>query len=282
MVYPNEPPSEYEVNSEPFHEQPLLLEILFVRHGYSCANAHQYNHAAFPLYSDPELTKNGINKCIERSNVLKEKIHMYFPDDKYKIGTSCMIRTQQTAYYMLMENTDLKYSIFPHIAEQGRGYDNFPFAQEKQKEFINKLNPDITPRIEHDARGITDASHKSNWDMFLTWIHTMSDMERSKFFHKTEKGVYRAVVFTHGHFINHNLNLENVQNNDVIFTRIDAANKKILVREKLTEFSFPKELKSDVSSCRIKSAVALLNPYGGKTRRRVQRKSRKQRTYKRK
>lgn len=40
MVYPNEPPPGYEVNSEPLHEQPLLLEILFVRHGYSCANAH--------------------------------------------------------------------------------------------------------------------------------------------------------------------------------------------------------------------------------------------------
>lgn len=234
------------------------------------------------MYSDPELTKNGINKCIERSNVLKEKIRMYFPDNKYKIGTSCMIRTQETAYYMLMEKTDLKYSVFPHIAEEGRGYDNFPFAQEKQKEFINKLNPDITPRIEHDARGITDASHKSNWNMFLTWIHTMPDAERNKFFFKTDKGVYRAIVFTHGHFIKHNLNLEDVQNNDVIFTRIDAANKKILVCEKLTDFSFPKELKSDVSTCRIKSGLALINPFIGKTRRRIQRKNRKQRTYKRK
>jgi broad specificity phosphatase PhoE len=257
-----------------------------VRHGYSCANAHQYRRALFPFYSDPELTNNGIAKCIERKASLKTNIDRYFPGNTYKIGTSCMIRTQQTAYYMLMEGTDIKYSIFPHSSEEGRGYDNSPFPQEKQIEFLNRLNPDIRRHIEYDQRGITDVSHKSNWDMFLTWIHTMPDDERSKFFFKTtnEMGVpvYRAIVFTHGHFIKHNLHLEDVENNDIIFTRIDAANKKILLREKLTNFSFPRELKSDVSTCRIKSAFGLINPVVGTTRRRVKRKNRKQRTYKRK
>jgi hypothetical protein len=46
--------------STPLQEVPVYVEILFVRHGYSCANAWQAKGGAFPFYSDPELTKNGL------------------------------------------------------------------------------------------------------------------------------------------------------------------------------------------------------------------------------
>jgi hypothetical protein len=171
-----------------------------------------------------------------------------------------------------LKNTEKEYSIFPHIAEEGLGYNNFPF---KKAEQLKRLDPDITSRIISDERGDTTLSNKSNWLKFLAWIKQDIDTG-SKFFYKTNTipPVYRAVVFTHGHFLIHNLHIKPVENNDVIYAKIDVANKNIVETKKLTNFSFPKELKSDITGCRIKSALGLLNPFGKKTRKGGRRKNR--------
>lgn len=256
----------------------LLLEILFVRHGYSCANAWKKRRGLYGFYSDPELTDEGIRLCRERKPDLMTAIANCFPENSYTIGTSCLMRTQETAYYMLMEGNDaLKYSIFRHVAEEGMGANNSPMDPELQKDALEKRIPRIRDRILRDFRGRTDLIHKSNWSMFLEWIVDMANYDRNVLFHKTEtadgKPVYRVVLFTHGNFMRHNLGEDTVNNNDFVFARINAATKTIEYKLKLSHYKKP-DTGNSVKGCRIQRGIDLLNPFlvrERKTRKRAQR-----------
>jgi len=263
----------------------LIVEILFVRHGYSCANAWKKRRGLYGFYSDPELTEEGIRLCRERKRDLMRAIETYFPENSYAIGTSCLMRTQETAYYMLMEGNDaLKYSIFRHVAEEGVGANNSPMDPEPQKDALEKRIPTIRDRIRRDFRGQTDLRHKSNWSMFLEWIVDMAQYDRDVLFHKTETAdgtVYRAVLFTHGNFMRHNLDVKTVNNNDIVFARINAAAKHIDEKHKVTDYGKP-DPGNSIEGCRIKRAIDLINPFLARERktrrqRQRQRQTRKQR-----
>ena len=51
-----------------------------------------------------------------------------------------MIRTQETAFYMLAEKIEKPINIFPHIGEKGMGIDNIGLGKERQCEIISKQN----------------------------------------------------------------------------------------------------------------------------------------------
>jgi broad specificity phosphatase PhoE len=271
----------------------LLLKVLFVRHGHSCANAWKAKGGAYSTYKDPELTKMGIELCRDRKPVLQDALETHFPGNSYKIGTSSLMRTQETAYYMLIEGTSKKYSIFPHIAEDGMGANNYPFDPEIQKDklaehlgVLRDSNRGTLSIIDRDFRGETDYAHKSNWPMFLQWFTKLSETDREELFHKEEKEgqtTYNAVIFTHGRFLRRNLGFDKkaVQNNDIFFARIDASNQRILEKAKLTTFAIPDEKRSDATGCRIQRALTLLNPFG-RTRRRKARSRKSRRVYMRK
>ena len=238
---------------------------MFVRHGYSCQNSWKTRDKAEGregdnrlngYYPDPELTTEGIELCEARRKSLEGAIHAAFPDGSYKIGTSCLIRTQQTAYYMLLKDTDLKYSIFPHIAENADKVSNYPLPLPEQKEFF----PPISTHLHHDKRGSIESDTKSNWNMFLDWVASLGEKERNDFFYKTDDGAYRAVIFTHYEFIEHALGEKlKPANNDVFLVNIDT-NKRETMKYKHLVKNAPVE--SDrLAGCRIANYADFIESY---------------------
>ena len=147
----------------------VLVEFIFIRHGYSCSNAAKAIEPEDPnkkykMYPDPELTTLGITYCRARRAATKFVIKRKF-GDSYKIGTSSLLRAQQSAFYTLLEaDSEAKYSIFPHIAESGKCVENTPESRERQ---AARLGADAARRLAWDAR--EDADH-SNPDKFWKWI----------------------------------------------------------------------------------------------------------------
>ena len=87
----------------------MIVEIFFVRHGESCANAWQkeFLQGTQWTYQDPELTARGIQRSIDYSKPLLYLIDKFWMDKKkkkiypYSIGASALMRTQLTAYWQL-------------------------------------------------------------------------------------------------------------------------------------------------------------------------------------
>ena len=213
----------------------VVLDVLFVRHGLSCANVWSslFKPTAM-MYADPELTRYGIDLCVERKPALEAAIRAKFGDEHYSIGSSCMIRAQMTAYHQLASDKSKPIHILPHIAELGNTYSGTPLPATQQAPI---LGPAIVAKLGTDVRGDVSNKAKSNWPLFLDWVNGLGE-EISSFFtpvdHEGER-VYRAVLFSHSHF------LEKVfgifpQNNDVIHAKVDTASKAILSATPMTSF----------------------------------------------
>lgn len=229
----------------------MLLELIMVRHGLSCANVWKKRlRGVHLLYSDPELTEYGIELSEERGPLLQKHIAHYFPNHSYKVGTSSMIRTQQTAYHMLLKDTDQQMNILPHIAEEGLMTNNHPLPAEVQR---YRMGPVVSRHIGEDRRGITNYYNKSDWRKFLSWVYNLGE-ERDHFFYKTEDGLYRGVIFTHGKFMRHILKEPTMENNDMFFVTVDLHHKRIVNQTRLTEFpAVPSPMSKDTEGCRIRT-----------------------------
>jgi len=224
-----------------------MLELILVRHGLSCANVwKQKLPPLHKIYSDPELTERGKELSEERRDTLKEILHSYFPNGSYKVGTSCLIRAQQTAYHMLLKHTEKQFSILPHIAENGFMYNDYPFPSETQKTI---LGPTVYSHIDSDFRGKVVLKDKSDWSSFLRWLYAHKDEVCAK----TEDNHYRLVIFTHGGFIRHSLHeKDKVQNNDIFYVKVEG--DRIVEKKRLTTFpTLSKEIRQSTDGCRIRT-----------------------------
>jgi broad specificity phosphatase PhoE len=201
----------------------VKFDIIFVRHGYSCANKiNDKIPGTHWIYSDPELTNSGIEKSVSLGYDLLTKIKGAWKNKPYTIGSSQMIRAQETAYYMLSKPTGLPIHIMPHIGEPGYTRDNYSLPLEKQRKMIEDRNPDILDHIGDDAREIQTLKGKSNWDLFIRWAVKNTDM-----FALGEDGYYRAVIFTHSIFLKKVFpRKEKVKNNDAIHALINDVLEK--------------------------------------------------------
>ena len=214
-----------------------------MRHGVSCVNAGNEFAMAHPdkpyktnktykWYQDPPLTEFGIQKCKERRGASIAAINSKFPLGDYQIGTSCLIRAQQTAFYTLLEGTGVKYSIIPHIGEEDEGaIDNIPLSPENQQKILE------FPRTENDGQNTVEKKNLySDVPEFYRWINALRKEEAEHFFHVTPAGDYHAVIFTHKKFIKDLLHLdkkENVNNNDIYYVELDTETQGIRNLEKL-------------------------------------------------
>jgi hypothetical protein len=164
-----------------------IFNLIFVRHGYRDKNL-----------IDPSLSKNGIKRYRNLSDKLIKKIKELWKDEPYVIASSNMIRTQETAYYMLSEKNGKSINIFPHIGEKGIGIDNIGFGKEKQFKIISKQNSKIIEFLNKgvDERGKQNILNKSCWNTFIEWSVKNLDL-----FECGSDGVYRAVIFTHSDFL---------------------------------------------------------------------------------
>jgi len=164
-----------------------IFNLIFIRHGY------RDEHLI-----DPGLSKKGIEKSKNLSYKLIKKIKEFWKDQPYVIGSSNMIRTQETAYYMLAEKIEKPINIFPHIGEKGISIDNIGLGKVRQYEIISNQNPKIIELLDKgvDKRDRQNILNKSCWNTFIEWAVKNLDL-----FECGSDGVYRAVIFTHSDFL---------------------------------------------------------------------------------
>ena len=240
----------------------VRLEILFVRHGLSCANAWGHRSKLLELlYPDPELTRYGIRRSIEKGTNLNVFADRFFPDGRYAIGASCMIRAQQTAYHMLAQRTKKPIHVIPHIGERMPAICNVPLPPEEQRSI---LGADVAAALGVDARGDVGYTARADWDKFLTWADTLPI--DSPFFTRAvtvhREPVLRAVIVTHSLYLQHVFH-EMLNNNDVLYAKIDTSTKTILEQRRLTDFNDLTDEKTEVEGCRYPTFVSLTQQAAG-------------------
>ena len=209
------------------------LEIIFVRHGESCANILKEKYPLSPLrfsIQDPQLTERGIKRSEILTVPLQKFIQQKWGSNKnFMIGASAMMRAQMTAFYQLARELKKPIHIFPHICEKGLTVDNLPYEKTKQQELLRERNPQIVRYLNsgNDYRSEQTTATKSDILLFLEWVRNHQDL-----FKPTSRGSIRLVVFTHGHFIRSGFSLpdgvslsgqplknETIMNNGFLYTQ---------------------------------------------------------------
>jgi len=201
----------------------MIFDLIFVRHGLSCANVWQNKwYGSQIFYYDPELSQTGINISQSLSPTLQERINAHWFKEPYTIAASRMIRAQETAFYMLAESTNKPISVFPHIGESGLTRDNWSLSIPEQREIINSRNPAICRALDkaHDYREPQTHTSKSNWTKFMHWAVANPDA-----FAQGSDKKYRAVIFSHGNFLQSVFPIigkDRMNNNDALITEINV------------------------------------------------------------
>jgi len=199
----------------------MILDIVFVRHGLSCANTlAKAKYGMHLLYPDPELAQKGVEMSKLLSSTLIKNIKSRWNNEPYSIGSSQMIRAQETAYYMISSALGKPINVMPHIGESGFSSDNYSLSIEKQHEILKKRDPEIIESLKKgkDGREIQTLWQKANISKFLEWAEN-----NPSYFELGSDGHYRAVIFTHSHFLSHSFKMPKVLgNNDAIHSVIDT------------------------------------------------------------
>ena len=199
----------------------MILDVVFVRHGLSCANVlAKIPFGGHFLYPDPELTKQGIFMCKSLSATLVKNVYTIWKDEPFSICASQMIRAQQTAFYMIASSLGAPINVLPHISENGITTDNYALPQADQIHIMSDIEPPIVDLLlkGKDGRKKQSLFDKSNMKKFLEWV-----VDNPKYFSKGSDGVFRAVIFTHSHFLKTTFGLKfNMKNNEAIHAKIDT------------------------------------------------------------
>jgi hypothetical protein len=237
--------------------------IIFVRHGVSCANAHDdvKPPGDTSKYRDPELTNYGISLSKERRKNLEDLIENVFEHGgkPFTVGASCMIRAQETAYYQLLEGTKKSLLVFPHIGERWpkdpidspQADDNIPLPIDEQRRRLNTIDPQIVAKITADLRTsegplVYDpmakrSLHRSNFESFCEWLalqQTKGNLRSLFGFSIKEGGTARAVLFTHAGFIDYSFRRGSPNNNDALEVKftVDGLGRATITYAKLNKW----------------------------------------------
>ena len=201
----------------------MILDIIFIRHAQSCANIWKPKSKIKQFtYKDPEITEDGIKTSARLSLILQAKIKKLWNEAPYSVGASQMLRAQETAYYMIAK--DKPIHIIPHVAEAGITSDNIAFLKDKQREIIKARNYKILESLDKgiDSREKQTIYEKSNLKLFLKWAKNNPNS-----FAKGPDNIYRAVIFTHSHFLQNSFGLsksDKIKNNNGIHAIINDNN----------------------------------------------------------
>jgi broad specificity phosphatase PhoE len=179
-----------------------VLELIFVRHGESCANALLKAKGLrglieHKLYRDPELTTKGRLASEMKQNrlgsILEESPE--FSSGNFTIGSSPLIRAQETAYWMLSKPTGKAIDVMPFMGEFGGapGVDNTPDSVAVQDKTLKE-----TFGLTEFQRG-KDKRTKPDFSKFWSWA--LTEGIRDGWFTKGTDNVYRAVIFTHSNLL---------------------------------------------------------------------------------
>jgi broad specificity phosphatase PhoE len=202
----------------------MIFDLIIVRHGLSCANVWSNKwYGSHIFYYDPELSVTGINISQALAPALQEKIRKCWADEPYVVGGSRMIRAQETAFYMVAQNTKLPVNVYPHIGETGITRDNWSLPKPDQRVIINNRNPAVLKALDAgiDYREPQTSESKSNWAKFMVWATAHPEA-----FAQGSDKKYRAVIFSHGNFIKTVFPVPGnprMNNNDAVHTVIDTS-----------------------------------------------------------
>jgi len=202
------------VPSVPF----IQYDLFFMRHAESCANIWKTkSRIQQHTYKDPEITEAGIQTSIRLRPGLLDRVRKQWGNNQYTIGASQMIRAQETAYYMIANGGPIH--IIPHVGEAGITADNYSLPKDKQREIIGRRNPTILNSLDSgiDSREKQTYFGKSNWSEFMKWAKDNLDK-----FGKGDDQVYRAVIFTHSHFLENSFKLGHSKNNSGVHITINT------------------------------------------------------------
>jgi hypothetical protein len=227
----------------------MILDIVFVRHGVSCANAwSRKSYGMHLLYPDPELTKGGIDLSKALSALLIKHIEQRWGSELYSVGASRMIRAQETAYYMIASTFGLPINVMAHVGEEGVTTDNYSLPIADQVKILMGRNPGIVDLLlkGRDGREPQNLWTKANFGKFLIWAE-----KHPEYFVKGSDGHHRAVIFTHSHFLKHAFHMPMVlANNDAIHTVIDTSADVGLIRYEIWPFNLSSAAESCPDGCK--------------------------------
>jgi bisphosphoglycerate-dependent phosphoglycerate mutase len=162
----------------------ITFSLYLVRHGVSCANLKKAMKQQFTNYRDPELTRAGQEKAVQRGMLFREYLAAEGQGTPI-VGASVLLRAQQTAF--LMMSPDYTHQLYlpelfvvPYISETGPSYwfqtdDNKPTETgSKKRAIVTAANKE--PSLETTLRAVpaplpSDAASPSI-PKFIRWIQT--------------------------------------------------------------------------------------------------------------
>jgi broad specificity phosphatase PhoE len=194
------------------------FKLILVRHGVSCANLKKAMGQSFSSYRDPELTRAGQEKAIQRGHLFRKYLlsnNLLNPI----VTASILMRTQQTAFLMMSADTESnrlkQLAVIPYVSEIGSSFwfqtnENKRIPVDDQEEIMGRKTL-LGHRIFVPQPLPSDADIPSP-AKFISWIENNYNDLRYAFPEvaltsslptvRTRSDPLRPlVVFTHGNFI---------------------------------------------------------------------------------
>jgi bisphosphoglycerate-dependent phosphoglycerate mutase len=194
------------------------FKLILVRHGVSCANLKKAMGQSFSSYKDPELTRMGQEKAINRGLLLRAYLETHTLFNPI-VAASVLMRAQQTALLMMSpdyRNEDYleKIAIAPYVSEKGPAYwfqtdDNKPYRKEEQARIlsIHYKTPALVGRRMYIPEPFPVDAQTPSPAKFIQWLThyyaTMSKVVPSLQMNESEPPNTRrpVILFTHGNYI---------------------------------------------------------------------------------
>jgi hypothetical protein len=244
-------------------EQTPLLNIIWIRHGYSCANRKRDENKSKNFFKriledkhynipDPQLHEIGI----EQAKDLAENFNKKFLGKIDLICSSELLRSIETAQVFSTHLDDSKKSsnlsdkvlILPFINEKTTSSteDNIPTKIFKKcsgsiiappiaycKNDPNLLFLDIPTKYYEDSQFFTD--YKKFRKILLP------ELQKSLVFFYGKKEHYNIVIVCHSHYLKNNLGLKHKPSNTQVVVEYDALGEDIILQdpEKISENHAP-------------------------------------------
>lgn len=176
----------------------MKINFVFVRHGENCQQLIQKSNPKFnelfnKLY-DPQLSESGVFNSIRSGDFLKKMLDtnsLSYDIREYQIqkkstlninnfdfvGTSSMLRSIETAYYMSLNYTPLSIFVFPYLRECYNCNDEeipilekvFPLKSinEQKKELVKQKITNINYKYVEDEK---IRKSGGNIELFMKWF----------------------------------------------------------------------------------------------------------------
>lgn len=143
--------------------QGLTIKLLFIRHGFSCANmmkaSGRWGRFKKAFVQDPPLTNRGIKDITAIQPTVEKELGV--PDI---VLSSTLLRAQQTANFLFPTKTVI---VAPFIKELGSTYDNKANTPNIQKQVDKKAKQLYNSNRIHEGTQISPVKEQWNTNYFF-------------------------------------------------------------------------------------------------------------------